>query len=255
MSSNNLFDLTSGVDIFTIDAKVPAGFGIRALAGADSIFGSDRPDLVYGNDGADSIFGGIENDSLQGGRGADLLLGNAGDDYLQGERGNDVVYGGQNNDTLIGQEGDDFLAGGAGVDSLIGSDGSDAFVLDVADAVTNPAIADTIADFSEEEQDVIALTDGGGDALTEADVTLEANGTDTFIRLKATGAILARVEGVSPDRLSGLFSTVKATLDDTEPGATVLGSIPGGANLQGEVSDEDYADFFQFQVTETSIVK
>ncbi|MEG4305569.1 C2 family cysteine protease [Microcoleus sp. D3_18a_C4] len=254
MSSNNLFDLTSGVDIFTIDTKVPAGFGIRALAGADFIVGSDRPDCVYGNDGADSIAGGIGNDSLQGGRGADLLLGNAGDDYLLGERGNDVVYGGQNNDTLLGQEGDDFLAGGAGVDSLIGGDGSDAFVLDVADAITNPALADTIADFSDEEGDVIALTDGAGDALTEADVTLEANGADTFIRLKATGAILARALGVSPDRLTGLFSTVKATLDDTEAGATALGSVPGGANLQGAVSDEDYADFFQFQVTETSIV-
>ncbi|MEG3969304.1 C2 family cysteine protease [Microcoleus sp. T2B6] len=254
MASNNLFDLTSGVDIFTIDSKVPAGFGIRALPGADSIVGSDRPDLVYGNDGSDSISGGIGNDSLQGGRGADLLLGNAGDDYLQGERGNDVIYGGEDNDTLIGQEGDDFLAGGAGVDSLIGSDGSDAFVLNVADALTNPALADTIADFSDEEGDVIALTDGAGDALTEADVTLEANGTDTFIRLKATGGILARVQGVSPASLSGLFSTVKATLDDTEPGATVLGSIPGGANLQGSVGDEDYADFFQFQVTETSIV-
>lgn len=254
MSSNNLFDLTSGVDIFTIDSKVPAGFGIRSLAGADSIVGSDRPDLVYGNDGSDSISGGIENDSLQGGRGADLLLGNAGADYLQGERGNDVIYGGEDNDTLIGQEGDDFLAGGAGVDSLIGSDGSDAFVLNVADAITNPALADTIADFSDEEGDVIALTDGGGDALTEADVTLEANGTDTFIRLKATGAILARVQGASPASLTGLFSTVKATLDDTEPGATVLGSIPGGANLQGAVGDEDYADFFQFQVKETSIV-
>jgi hypothetical protein len=254
MSSNNLFDLTSGVDIFTIDSNVPAGFGIRALQGADSIVGSDRPDLVYGNDGADSIFGGIGNDSLQGGRGADLLLGNVGDDYLLGERGNDVLYGGQDNDTLIGLEGDDFLAGGAGVDILIGSDGSDAFVLDAADALTNPALADTIADFSEEEEDVIALTDGAGDALTEADVTLEANGNDTFIRLKATGAILARVQGVSPDRLTGLFSNVKQTLDDTEPGATVLGPLPGGATLQGAVSDEDYADFFQFQVTETSIV-
>ncbi|MEP6520063.1 C2 family cysteine protease [Microcoleus vaginatus] len=254
MSSNNLFDLTNGVDIFTIDTKVPAGFGIRALAGADFIVGSDRPDCVYGNDGADSIAGGIGNDSLQGGRGADLLLGNAGDDYLLGERGNDVVYGGQNNDTLLGKEGDDFLAGGAGVDSLIGGNGSDAFVLNVADAVTNPALADTIADFSDEEGDVMALTDGGGDALTEADVTLEANGTDTFIRLKATGAILARVQGVSPASLTGLFSTVKATLDDTESGATALGSVPGGANLQGAVSDEDYADFFQFQVTETSIV-
>jgi Ca2+-binding RTX toxin-like protein len=82
MASNNLFDLTNGVDIFTIDSKVPAGFGIRALAGADFIVGSDRPDLVYGNDGADSIAGGIGNDSLQGGRGADLLSGDAGDDYL-----------------------------------------------------------------------------------------------------------------------------------------------------------------------------
>jgi len=254
MASNNLFDLTNGVDIFTIDTKVPAGFGIRSLAGADFIVGSDRPDLVYGNDGADSISGGIGNDSLQGGRGADLLLGNAGADYLQGERGNDVLYGGEDNDTLIGQEGDDFLAGGAGVDSLIGSNGSDAFVLNVADAVTNPALADTITDFSDKEGDVIALTDGAGDALTEADVTLEVNGADTFIRLKATGGILARVQGVSPASLTGLFSTAKATLDDTEPGATVLGSVPGGATLQGAVGDDDYADFFQFQVATTSIV-
>ena len=149
-------------------------------------------------------------------------MGNAGDDYLQGERGNDVVFGDQGNDTLLGQEGDDFLAGGAGVDSLIGGNGSDAFVLNVADAVTNPALADTIADFSQEDGDVIALTDGAGDALTEADVTLEANGRHTFIRLKATGGILARVQGASPATLTGLFSTVKATLDDTEPGATVL---------------------------------
>jgi len=254
MSSNNFFDLTNGVDIFTIDTKVPAGFGIRSLAGADFIVGSDRPDLVYGNDGADSIAGGIGNDSLQGGRGADLLLGDAGADYLQGERGNDVLYGGEDNDTLFGQQGDDFLAGGAGVDSLIGGNGSDAFVLNVADAVTNPALADTITDFSDKEGDVIALTDGAGDALTEADITLEANGTDTFIRLKATGGILARVQGVSPASLTGSFTTVKATLDDTEPGATVLGPLPGGATIQGAVGDEDYADFFQFQVTTTSIV-
>ena len=34
----------------------------------------------------------------------------------------------------------------------------------------------------------------------------------------------------------------------------MLGSIPGGTTLQGAVGDEDYADFFQFQVTQTSIV-
>lgn len=209
MSSNNLFDLTNSIDIFTIDTKVPVGFGVRALAGADFIVGSDRPDCVYGNDGSDSISGGIGNDSLQGGRGADLLLGNAGADFLQGERGNDVLYGGQDNDTLLGQQGDDFLAGSAGVDSLIGGDGADAFVFSVANSVTNPALADTIADFSEEEGDVIALTDGAGDVFTEDNVTLEANGTDTLIRLKAGGGILARVQGVSPASLTGLFTTAK----------------------------------------------
>jgi Calpain family cysteine protease/RTX calcium-binding nonapeptide repeat (4 copies) len=254
MSSNNFFDLTNGIDILTIDSKVPAGFGVRALAGADFIVGSDRPDCVYGNDGADSISGGIGNDSLQGGRGADLLLGDAGADFLQGERGKDILYGGRNNDTLIGQEGDDFLAGGAGVDSLIGGGGSDVFVLSSVDAVTNPALADTIADFNDEEFDFIALTDGRGEPLTETDVTLEANGTDTFIRLKAGGGILARVQGVTPANLTGLFNTVKATLDDTEPGATVLSSIPGGTTVQGSVGDEDYIDFFQFQVAQTSIV-
>lgn len=254
MSSNNFFDLTNGVDIFTIDSKVPAGFGIRALAGADLIVGSDRPDLVYGNDGSDSISGGIGNDSLQGGRGADLLFGNAGADFLQGERGKDIIYGGRNNDTLIGQEGDDFLAGGAGVDSLIGGGGSDVFAFNIADAVTNPALADTIADFSEEDLDFIALTGGRGEPLTEADVTLEANGPDTFIRLKAGGGIVARVQGVTPANLTGLFNTVKATLDDTEPGATALGLIPGGNTVRGSVGDEDYTDFFQFQVAQTSIV-
>lgn len=254
MSSNNFFDLTNGVDIFTIDTKVPAGFAVRGLAGADFIVGSDRPDCIYGNDGSDSISGGIGNDSLQGGRGADLLLGNAGADFLQGERGNDVIYGGQDNDTLLGQEGDDFLAGNAGIDSLIGGDGSDAFVFNVADAVTNPALADIIADFSKKEGDVIAVTDGSGNVLTEADITLEANGTDTLIRLKTGGGILARVQGVSPASLTGSFTSAKARLDNTEPGATSLGSIPGGATLQGSVGDADYADLFQFQVAQTSIV-
>ncbi len=254
MSSNNFFDLTNGIDIFTIDAKVPAGFGVRGLAGADFITGSDRPDCIYGNDGADSIAGGMGNDTLQGGRGADLLWGNAGADLLQGQRGNDVLYGGRNNDTLIGQEGDDFLAGGAGVDSLIGGDGSDVFVFSVTDAVTNPAIADAIADFSKKEGDVIAVTDGSGNALTEADITLEANGTDTLIRLKTGGGILARVQGVSPVSLTGSFTNAKARLDNTEPGATSLGSIPGGATIQGAVGGADYADLFQFQVAQTSIV-
>ena len=255
MSSINLFDLSAGVDNFAIDGTVPVGAGVRGLNGADIILGLERADCIFGNDGADEIAGGNEADTLQGGRGADLLFGNAGNDYLQGERGNDVIFGGQGDDLILGNEGDDFLSGEAGFDTLVGGDGSDAFVLDTRHTVTDPALADIITDFNRDEDgDVFALTDGAGDALTEADITLEANGSDTLVRLTATGGILARVQGVSADLLTGAFSTASATLDDTEPGATVLGLVPGGNTLSGFVGDEDYLDFFEFQVTETSII-
>ncbi|MDY6940151.1 MAG: C2 family cysteine protease [Cyanobacteriota bacterium] len=255
MSSINFFDLTDGIDRFVIDGTVPTGVGIRGLNGADVILGFTSADIVYGNDGADEIAGGSEADTLQGGRGTDLLFGNAGADYLQGERGNDVIFGGQGNDLLFGNAGDDFLAGDAGFDTLVGGDGSDAFVLDTRHTVSDPAVADIITDFNRDNDgDVFALTDGAGDALAEADLTLEADGSDTLVRLTATGGILARVQGASPDLLAGAFSTASATIDDTEPGAQVLGLVPGGNTLSGFVGDEDYLDFFQFQVTEASII-
>ncbi|MFB2973637.1 C2 family cysteine protease [Aerosakkonema sp. BLCC-F183] len=252
--SDNFLDLNNAANTFAASSENPLGLPIRGLGGSDRISGWGNADVILGNTGADIISGFEGADALYGGRGADLLFGNQGADQILGERGNDVIFGGRDNDVLLGGEGDDFLAGDAGTDILTGGDGSDAFVLDIRHSTTDRALADVITDFSKDGEDVFALTDGANDALTEADLNLETVGSDTFISLKATGAILARVQGVSAEQITGTFSTVRATLDDTEPGATTLSLIPGKATVQGQVGDEDYVDFFQFQVTETSIV-
>lgn len=252
--SENFLDLNNTANTFAASSDNPLGLPIRGLDGSDRISGSANADLIFGNTGADIISGLEGADTLYGGRGADLLFGNQGADLLLGERGNDVIYGGVGEDNLLGGEGDDFLAGDAGTDTLTGDEGSDAFVLDIRHSTTDRALADIITDFSKDGEDVFALTDGANDALTEADLNLETVGSDTFISLKATGAILAQVQGVTAEQITGTFSTVSATLDDTEVGATILSSIPGQVSVQGQVGDDDYVDLLQFQVGETSIV-
>ncbi|HAZ45282.1 MAG TPA: hypothetical protein DDW76_15985 [Cyanobacteria bacterium UBA11369] len=249
----NFFDLTTAPDTFTVSSANTLGLPIRGLGGNDFIVGSSNADVILGNTGADIIYGLDGADTLYGGRGADLLFGNKGADWLLGERGNDVIFGGRGNDSLSGGEGDDFLAGDGGIDTLTGDDGSDAFVLDIRHSTSDRTLVDIITDFSKDD-DVLALTDGANDALTEADVTLETVGTDTFISLKSTGAFLAQVQGATAAQIAGTFSTVRSTLDDTEPGATILGLIPGQVTVQEQVGNADYLDMFQFEVAETSIV-
>ncbi|MCT7962268.1 C2 family cysteine protease [Laspinema sp. D1] len=252
--ADNFFDLDNAPNVFTVGAEIPIGTTIRGLDGADRIDGSGNPDLILGNIGADTISGLQGADTIHGGRGADLLFGNEGADLLMGERGNDIIFSGKGDDMLMGGQGDDFLSGDAGTDTLTGDDGSDAFVLDIRHTTSDRNLADLITDFSNDDGDVFALTDGANDALSEADITLETVGSDTFISLKANGEFLARVQGVSAEDLTETFSTVRATRDDTEPGARNLGLIPGRVSIQGEVGDRDFMDLFQFQVTETSIV-
>lgn len=63
------------------------------------------------------MLGGAGADTLTGGTKADLLVGNAGNDNLNGGAGADVLLGGTGDDTLDGGTGNDNLLGGAGADS------------------------------------------------------------------------------------------------------------------------------------------
>ncbi|MCI4661579.1 MAG: M10 family metallopeptidase C-terminal domain-containing protein [Neomegalonema sp.] len=119
-----------------------------ALAGDDSLYGTDAADALNGGDGDDYLNGGDGDDRLIGGSGIDRIYGSAGDDtliggtgfngsegdLLNGGAGDDVLYaqsqtdqsetdpnrlyGDVGNDRLIGAAGADLLHGGAGVDTV-----------------------------------------------------------------------------------------------------------------------------------------
>ncbi|MDN3714071.1 calcium-binding protein [Paracoccus cavernae] len=79
---------------------------MRALNGADQLFGGEGNDTLRGEGGNDRLDGGNGNDRLLGGTGNDLLIGGAGNDSLIGHEGNDTLNGGLGNDVLRGDEGD-----------------------------------------------------------------------------------------------------------------------------------------------------
>ena len=207
------FNLSTNADNFTIDPARVGNLLVQGLDGNDFIQGSPSVDRVNGNVGNDTILGGDGNDTLWGGRdndridgnvGNDIIAGNLGNDTLSGGSGDDLIRGGQNNDVLNGGEGNDQLVGDFGRDILTGEAGNDLFVLRVNAAPSNVSEADVIADFTA-GQDAIALTNG----LAFAGIALDASGSNTAIRIVATGQILGVVTGVQPAALSAAnFTTL-----------------------------------------------
>ena len=207
------FNLSTNADNFTIDPARVGNLLVQGLDGNDSIQGSPSADRVNGNAGNDTILGGDGNDTLWGGRdndridgnaGNDTIAGNLGNDTLSGGAGDDLLRGGQNNDVLNGGEGNDQLVGDLGRDILTGEAGNDQFVLRGNAAASNVSEADIIADFTA-GQDAIALTNG----LAFAGIALDASGSNTAIRIVATGQIIGVVTGVQPAALSAAnFTTL-----------------------------------------------
>ena len=95
--------------IFTVQLD---GTGLRNLTGActgggrtaNSLVGSPRRDVLYGNGGADRLAGGAGNDFLAGGDGRDRLDGGHGADLLEGGGGFDTLVGGRGDDSITAQD-------------------------------------------------------------------------------------------------------------------------------------------------------
>jgi len=68
-----------------------AGAIAYALAGSDTIYGSEVSDYMIGGAGNDTLVGLGGEDILIGGDGNDILVGNAGNDTLQGGNGKDTA--------------------------------------------------------------------------------------------------------------------------------------------------------------------
>ena len=109
---------------FTLDASTER-FQVNGLGGDDSVTatpGTALPALtllsVDGGAGADSVNGSDGPDLIVGGEGNDILNGGGGDDRIVGDRGNDTMNGGAGDDTLVWNNGD-------ATDVVNGDDGRD----------------------------------------------------------------------------------------------------------------------------------
>ena len=131
-----------------------------------------------GNEATDSAEVLLEvGTDVNAGNGEDDVQGNAGNDNLIGGNGKDFLEGGLGNDTLDGRNGNDTLDGGLGDDILTGGRGDDTFVLSPGEGV------DTITDFGNKGNDVIALSGG----ISFSDLTFDSNdiifGSETLATL------------------------------------------------------------------------
>ncbi|MEG4802834.1 S8 family serine peptidase, partial [Microcoleus sp. ARI1-A2] len=178
-----------------LDTKIqavtlPEGSAVPVVTG-DANLGSNSPNRILGTNGNDILTGDSTNNVLLGLRGNDSLDGGVGNDTLFGGKGNDTLLGGSGDDVLFGNRGDDLLDGGLGSDSLTGGNGVDKFLLS-----TN-AGTDTITDF-EVGKDLLVL----GNGLTFAQLSITQENSSTFIRLSATGEILASLNGVTASAIN-----------------------------------------------------
>jgi Ca2+-binding RTX toxin-like protein len=114
----------SNLVAFTIHSTAE-NFRVNGLGGNDSFAASDGVGArtllsVDGGAGADTITGSDGPDLIAGGEDNDVLNGGGGDDRIVGDRGSDTMNGGAGDDTLVWNNGDgtDVMNGDAGRDDI-----------------------------------------------------------------------------------------------------------------------------------------
>jgi len=101
---------------------------------------------------------------------------------LAGSASAEAIYGNRGKNILSGGGGDDSLIGGRGIDKLFGGAGADTFVFAKGDTGKTAAKADTIADFSTADGDVIDLHAWDANSKASGNQDFTFIGTDSFHR-------------------------------------------------------------------------
>jgi Ca2+-binding RTX toxin-like protein len=165
----------------------------------DNLVGSDRAEILGGDDGDDTLHAGAGGDFLFGGHGNDQLFGEAGNDVLVGGNGDDGLFGGADNDVLSGGAGNDSLTGGTGADIFVYSlavDEGDDRILDFStaegDRLSFVSVTNTDAPGTLGIEDVVdSFVDGGG-----------AGAVDTLVLDSGTTILITDVNGTLTDLAS-----------------------------------------------------
>ncbi|QVK24287.1 type I secretion C-terminal target domain-containing protein [Shewanella dokdonensis] len=188
-------------------------------------------DTLYGGDGNDIIYGQGGDDIISGGSGNDILFGGTGNDTIDGGNGNDVIYGGLGDDTLTGGNGQDtfvWLAGETGTDTITDFSATDD-KLDISDLLTNwNGDADTLDTYLSISVDGAGNTtitiDADGDAATPnqsivldgADLSAYSSSAMIQGAVASGNSPLIVSSGAAEDAAQPVSSTVSETLKHTE---------------------------------------
>jgi Ca2+-binding RTX toxin-like protein len=217
-----------GTDTVLGDNGVPATLTFHDGDGADSIWGDEQDDLVFGQGGVDTIRGGPGHDRLVGGSGA-AGKSDAGD-TVNGDDGNDVIAGDNASitaalavtlhDAAGGFSGGDTLNGDAGTDRLHGQGGGDTIHGDAdADVIEGNSGGDSI--WGDGANDRIV---GGSGVAGQADGGDTISGGDGLDAIAGDNATISAAYAVTP-------------LDLKTGGATVGGEA-GDDTITGDADDD-----------------
>jgi Ca2+-binding RTX toxin-like protein len=233
---------TAGADTF-IFSGVSNGQFVNALAGVDTLTGSE---------GNDTLDGGADNDTITGGQGGDSLIGGDGVDHLNGESGNDIINGGAGSDIMAGTVGNDtfrigFVAEISGLAETV-SGGLDIDRLDFQALGATGAVNLTLATLSSIEELALA---GNDVTLTAAQLgaftLLTAGGNADRLILSAAGTAdltNANISGIDEFRGSTGADTINLTnvansqFIDGRAGNDILTGGFGADTLGGDIGTD-----------------
>jgi len=195
---------------------------IDALAGHDTVYGSDNADVIIGNDGNDTLFGEAGDDVFlvdgndgadifNGGLGVDTLLATDGDDSIglrafSGDNRVEIIDGGAGNDTIEGNTSSntlDFrgvsLVGIEQIDALAGHD--TVYGSNTTDIILGNAGNDSL--YGEDASDLIYGGDGADhiNGGLGADLLIGGGNNDNF-SVNADGDMVAANAGDGHDTVS-----------------------------------------------------
>ncbi|MEZ0318206.1 MAG: cadherin-like domain-containing protein [Methylophilaceae bacterium] len=181
---NDILDGEGGIDTANYETATTGVKVNLAITIAQNTVGAGSDKLLNIED----IFGSSFADTLTGDEFANTLNGADGNDQLIGAGGNDKLLGGAGNDSLTGGQGADSLTGGAAKDILTGGEGADHFIFNSVSESLSGATADTIADFSHAQLDLIDLS-----AIDAISSTSGINDAFSFIGTDAFGNIAGQL--------------------------------------------------------------
>lgn len=167
----------------------------------------------YGTDTVESslsysLGSNVENLSLTG-NSATMGVGNSLDNVITGNSASNMLFGGDGDDRVEGKAGHDILNGGSGDDMLVGGFGADILIGGIgADTFRFNSVSeglDTITDFSQSQNDAIAVSASG----FGAGLTLGVLGSSQFTIGSAATTIDHRI--IYDDSTGGLFFDADGT--------------------------------------------